>query len=124
MIVSLRVPDELYEAYGRKNAEDPRSPMVEALAKFVGEDPKARSITLSGESLKEVQGLIGGPVESPEQLLRALRKALKVRLDNVEVTLTPSQRKAVETTVGFFGGEEDEFLENKLKEALVYVFGV
>lgn len=124
MIVSLKVPDELYEAYGRKNSTDPRAPMVEALAKFVEEDPRARSITLSGENLSEVQNLIGGPVDSPPSLLDALRKSLRVRLDDVEVTLSPSQRKAIETSCGFFKLEQRQFIENKLREALIQVFGV
>ena len=90
MIVSLKVSDELYEAYGRKNEKNPRAAMTEALAKFVGEDSKARSITVAGEHLKTLQDLIGGPVDSAENLTKALKVALNVRLEDVEVKLTPS----------------------------------
>lgn len=125
MIVSLKIPDELYEAYGRKNPEDPRAAMAETLAAFAASDPAARTVSLAGEDLKTAQSMLGQPFDTSEKFLELLRKALCVRFENVEVALTPAQRKSAETSISFFKIKDaDEFLRQKLAEGIKVVFGV
>jgi hypothetical protein len=124
MIVSLKVSDELYEEYGRRNPNNPRTAMADSLERFVSHDPGIKSVLLDGENLSLLQSALQTSLSDPAELTRLLIKALSVRVDEVEVALTPVQRKSIETNASFFKQTQGEFAKNKIEEGLRVAFGV
>jgi hypothetical protein len=125
MLISLKVSDEVFEAYGTHNPQNPRLAMEQALERFQEVTPNKKAILIAGEALAELQRLLDGTFEGASDLLPALRKALTVKVGDVEVALTESQRKAISDTVKYFPKMETrEFTEQKIKEGLRYALGV
>lgn len=125
MLVSLKVSDEVFEAYGTHNPQNPRLAMEQALERFKAVTPNKKAILLSGDALAELQTLLGGSYDGASDLVLAIRKALVVKVDGVEVALTESQRKAISDTVRYFPKMEPrEFTAQKIKEGLQHVLGV
>lgn len=125
MLVSLKVPDEVFEAYGAQNPQNPRLAMEQTLERFKGVNPGQKAILLVGEPLAALQTLLGGSYDGASDLVLAIRKALVVAVDGVEVALTESQRKAISDTIKYFPKMEPrEFTAQKIKEGLQHVLGV
>jgi hypothetical protein len=124
MIVSLKVSDELYEQYGRRNPNNPRAAMIDTLERFVSSDPGIKSLTLEGENLKQLQDALQTVLKDPDEATRLLLKALSVRVDEVEIALTPTQRKSIETNSAFFKQDPGDWTKNKVEEGLRVAFGV
>jgi hypothetical protein len=126
MIISLKVPDEVYEKYGHYNPQNPRLAMEQALVRYQDNAPNRKAINLQGDALAEVQKLLGGVYDSPESFLQDLRRVLTVKVEGVEVGLTDGQRKTIFTYVQHMGGHADpkDFLLVKIKEGLRLALGV
>jgi len=124
MIVSLKVSDDLYEQYGRRNPNNPRAAMIDTLERFASHDPGRKSLTLEGENLKQLQDALQTVLRDPDEATRLLLKALSVRVDDVEIALTPTQRKSIETNSAFFKQDPQNWAKNKIVEGLRVAFGV
>lgn len=125
MLISLKVPDEVFEAYGAFNPQNPRLAMEQALVRFHKVAPNRKAIVLSGDALSEVQKLLSGSFSEASDLLDALRKALMVKVEGVDVSLTEGQRKAIGDAIRFNPKiEPREFTETKIKEGLRVALGV
>jgi hypothetical protein len=125
MLISLKVPDEVFEAYGAFNPQNPRLAMEQALVRFARVAPNRKAIVLTGEALSEVQKLLSGSFSEADDLLDALRRALMVRVEGVDVALTEGQRKAIGDAIRFNPKiEPREFTEVKIKEGLRVALGV
>jgi hypothetical protein len=124
MIVSLKVSDELYEEYGRRNPNNPRAAMADTLERFASHDPGIKSVTLEGDNLAQLQSALQTSLSDPDELTRLLIKALSVRVDEVEIALTPVQRKSIETNSAFFKQDPGDWTKNKVEEGLRVAFGV
>jgi hypothetical protein len=80
MLVSLKVPDEVYESYGTHNPQNPRLAMEQALQRFAAITPNRKAIIFTGDALSELQGLLGGSFDGPLDALLALRRSLVVKV--------------------------------------------
>lgn len=124
MIVSLKVSDDLYEQYGRRNPNNPRAAMTDTLERFVSHDPGTKSVTLEGDNLRQLQEALQTSLSNPDEFTRLLVKALSVRVDDIEISLTPTQRKSIETNSAFFKQSPADWTKNKVVEGLRIAFGV
>ena len=125
MLISLKVPDEIFEAYGKHNPQNPRLAMEQALTRFVDLTPNRKAIMLAGEDLAQVQKLLAWSFDGPKDFLERLTKALTVKIEGVEVELTESQRKAVQDFCSFVPNmDPKEFLVQKIKQGLIAALGV
>lgn len=125
MLVSLKVPDEVFEAYGAHNPQNPRLAMEQALQRFAKVVPNRKAILFTGDDLAALQSLLGGSFDGPSDALLALRRALVVKVEGVDVALTEGQRKAIGDAIRFNPKiEPREFTETKIKEGLRVALGV
>jgi hypothetical protein len=124
VIISIKIPDETYEKYGRLNPANPRYAVERVVEKFVDAGYSSKTVVLSGELLNRLQQLLGTTVDTPESLEELIRKAVSVKVDGVDVPLTPSQRKAIADSSAFFKQEPAKFAEQKIKQGLVAALGV
>jgi hypothetical protein len=118
MILRITIPDEVYETHGTVNPKNPRKVMEAILEKFQGVDPTKKSILLTDNVLSDVQSLLGTSVDTPENLLAALKQALLFRVDGVEITLTDAQRKKLVTQATAWKRDPQEFVAQQVRENL------
>jgi len=124
MILSIKIPDETYEAFGRHNSQNPRHAIEETLKRFAEVGHLRKAVVLSGEVLSHLQALAGTTLDSPEAVEEFIRKALSIKVDGVEVALTESQRKGLASNAAFFKQDPVEFAKTKIKQGLVTALGV
>lgn len=124
MLVNIKIPDDTYEAYGKHNSQNPRFSIEKTLERFAHVGHLGKAIVVNGETLSDLQTLAGGTLDTPEALLAFVKKALSVKIDGIEVALTPSQRKGVGDNAAFFKRSPEDFLRDQVKRGLQAVLGV
>lgn len=125
MILSLRVPDELYAHYAQRNPKNPNAELEKALRVFKNLDPDGQTLFLDGEALREVKEILDHPVSTVEELLAHLRKWSRVRFpeDGLEVKLTAEQRQKLQSQSSFWAQSYKDFLTHQFQAALSRVIG-
>lgn len=123
-VISLSIPDELYEVFVKQNPQNPHKAIVRHLDKFKDFHFSDRAIVLTGDELSEVQRAAGKTVETPKELLTLVRDALSIDVDGMKVQLTEGQRARLRHMASFFNQPINEYGAMKVKEALSNQFGV
>ncbi len=131
MLVNIKVPDETYEAYARRNPENPRLELERTLQAFSELDPRRISLFFNQEELAEISRLLGQPVQDVKTFLEVLKKSASAGFgEGIEIQLNPAQRARLHAMANFYKrpgrDSEENFLEyakNELIRALVIVVG-
>ena len=125
MIVSLKIPDETYEVYARRNPASPRLDIERSVQAFAEVDPKGVSLFLNNEELKELNTLLGSPIGSFEQLKEHVQRNLRCGLgENLEVPLSLGQRIRVKALAEAEGRDYRDYVVQLVKQALANAIGV
>jgi hypothetical protein len=122
-MLSLSIPDELHQVYIKYFPQNPQKGMAKQLERFKDVDPAARAIVFAGEDLKNLQILTGGTVETPNQVIECLRKAISLDIAGVSVALNEGQAKRAASLANFFNKTMKQFLTDTVKDALVFKLG-
>ncbi len=123
MVVTLSIPDDLYQDYVKMNPQNPHKNMVKQLERFKKIPLASATLVFSPDDMKRLTKTVQLSVESPSQLLDILEKALSLEIDSVKITLSEGQRKRLESNANFFGKTVPEFLSAQAKEAVLNAFG-
>ena len=123
-VISISIPDDLYDVFVAQNPQNPHKAIVRHLEKFKEFKFSDRAIVLSGKELEEVQRAAGKTVETPEQLLGLVKDALSIDVDGMKVQLTEGQRSRLRHMASFFQQPVEEYGAAKLREAISAQFGV
>lgn len=125
MIVSLKIPDELYASYAERNPKSPQGEMEKALKAFKDLDPGAFRVILEGENLKKLNNTFQHPCNSPEELLEQLARNGRVSLpeEGVEIQLNEGQRARLKAQAAFFERPYPEFVKQQVAAGVVTVVG-
>lgn len=93
MLVNIQIPDELYQRYAERRPERPQTALAEALKEFVELVPGKRRMVLDEATLRELVGILQTTLESPADLVAAIRRERRVGLgDGVQLELSEGQR--------------------------------
>lgn len=123
MVISLPVPDELYALYVKYSPTNPQKGILKQLERFKEVSPAEHTLVFSREHLKNLAELTKLGFDTPEDLIKALERALSVDVAGVSVPLTDSQRKRVESFATFFHEPAKDYLTRRIKEMISAVFG-
>lgn len=124
MLVNLKVPDETYESYARRNVENPRAEMERSLQAFSELSPKETALFLNSEELKELNTLLGHPISTVKELLDQIKRSQRVSLgDGVEIELNVGQRARLMAQADFFKRDFRDFVRTQVKAGVVNVVG-
>lgn len=119
MIVSLKIPDEVYEAYGRRNPENPRAELELTLQAFEALDPRKAGLVLDAEELKELNTLLGHPISSTRELLEHVGRSQKVSFgEGLAIPLDTGQRQRLAAQADFFQQPFEDFAQTQIRAAL------
>lgn len=124
MIVQLRVPDELYEAYARRNPEDPRAAMAESLAKFEKLDPKEDRLVLDKEALKALQAFVQGDLSEAKSLIDFVKRTTAVSAAGIELPLSVAVRTRLAAEARALEQPYDVYAKQQLSLAVTKILGV
>lgn len=123
MIISITIPDAIYAKYSERNPENPRKEIEKTLEKFSDVPVSDRLLLVPPDVRRELEKLVGGPIEKWEKFLRIFRDALSIRAGEVNVPLSEGQVKRVSDQVRFYKREPKEYLEELLKRGVNHVLG-
>lgn len=124
MILSIRVPDETYETYARRNPENPRVELERSLQAFASLDPKRVSLFLNQEELAEISQILGLPVNDVKTLLELLRRSQRASFgEGLEVELNPGQRNRLQAMATAMAEDFRSYAKRELKRGVVVVVG-
>jgi hypothetical protein len=123
VVLTIKISDELYEKYGKLNPQNPRYAIEKTLEKYSEAGYSSKVLVVTGEPLKDLQVSVG-QIDSAEELAEAVKRALSVRVDGIEVPLTEGQRKRLESNAKFYNQPQDEYAVSLIVRALQSAFGV
>lgn len=123
-VISISIPDELYDVFVKQNPQNPHKAIVKHLEKFKEFKFSDRAVVLSGRELEEVQRAAGKTVETPQELLKIVQEALSIDVEGMRIQLTEGQRTRLRHMASFFQQPVEEYGAAKVKEALTAQFGV
>lgn len=114
MLVQLRVDDELYQQYAKRNPGDPRKALEEALVAFKDLEPGVPRVVVENPELRELNRIVGEPVSSVAQLLNWAKKLTSFSVAGVEVELSPGQRQRLVQMAGFMNQPLDSYVKQQI----------
>ncbi len=123
MVVTISIPDELYQVYTKFNPQNPSKAIVKQLERFQTVAPSDKAIVLGPNEQKELVGITNYALDSASQLVEAFKKAISIDVAGVNVPLTEGQRKRLEANAKFFNKSVPEFLTARVKEAVLAHLG-
>lgn len=123
MVLSLALSDDLYAAYVKHSPQNPQKGIAKQLERFKEVSPAEHTLVFSQKHLKKLAELTKTGFDTPEDLIKALERALSVDVAGVSVPLTDSQRKRVESFATFFAEPTKDYLTRRIKEMVSVVFG-
>jgi len=91
VIVTIRIPDELYATYAERNPKKPQEELELALAEFAPFFPGKKRIVLEGEALKDLSAALEHPVSTPEELIARVKKFKQVAVPKLGLILDLSE---------------------------------
>lgn len=124
MILSIKVPDETYETYARRNPENPRVELERSLQAFASLDPKRVNLFLDSEELKEISTILGFPVHSYAELKEHLERSQRASFgEGLEISLNSGQRNRLKAMATAMAEEFKSYAERELKRGVIVVVG-
>lgn len=123
MIISITIPDELFSKYAERDPANPRKEIEKTLSKFVDIPPSDRLLLVPPEVRKELEKLVGGPIEKWEKFLKFFKDTISVRAAEVNVPLTEGQAKRLASQAAFYKRDPKEYVTDQVKRGLFQFLG-
>lgn len=123
MILTLAVPDELYQEYVSHYPTGVNKGMVEQLKRFKDFPPNERALILKKEVRQRLERIYQLPIEDQGKFLDWLDKVATFKVGEVEVELSPAQLRVVELAAAGGRMTAGEFLKRKVEEGLRMALG-
>ncbi len=114
--LTLELPSDVYHEYVKQSPDgDMEDVMSSRLAACVGYDAD-KPLYFSDAERQELEHLLGRNLSSASEALAAVKRALTVKLDGVEVPLQPALLTRLKTRC--FGKTFPEFLKERIVRGL------
>jgi hypothetical protein len=123
MILQIRVSDDLYTHYAKRNPGDPRKAIEEALETLKDLEPGVPRLVVENPELRELKQVAGIPLDSPHSLLEWAKKHANFSLSGFEVELSLGQRQRLAQMAGFMNVPVDAYVKQQVGSLLVRELG-
>lgn len=124
MIVSLKISDELYEQYAKRNPGDPRAALAEALEAWKDREIGVPRLILENPELRELKTITQADLSEPAHLVNWAKRTSTVDFSEVEVELSLGVRERLKAQADFMKEPFAEFAKKQLLGAISRTFGV
>lgn len=124
MLLNIKVPDETYETYARRNPGNPRLELEASLQVFAELDPKRSGLVLTAEELSQLNRILGHPISSTKELLEHVERSQRVSLgEGAAITLSLGQRTRLKAQAEFFKEDFKKFAERQVGAGVIAIVG-
>lgn len=120
MILQIKLPDGVYEAYQKHNPLQPERAIEQQLLRFAGVNPADRILILPNLERNELEVLLDSHFSSAKELVSKVKETLGVNVEGVSVTLDPNTLFRLTQMAEFEGQEKKAYLEQKIKEGIQF----
>lgn len=117
-IFTLRVPDEVGEAYKAMNPANPQHAMEKQLERFKGLSHKDRALIFPNEVRVALEKLFGRPIEDPQSFVKWVESLVSAKIGDLVFALKPGQVKALVTRSAFFKKPTNEYAKVVLERVI------
>lgn len=124
MLVNLKIPDETYETYARRNPANPRVELERSLQAFAELDPRKVSLFLNQAELAELSKILGLPVQDFATLKELLVRSQRASFgDGVEIQLNSGQRNRLNEMAKFHNEDFKSYATREILKGVVVTVG-
>lgn len=123
-IKTIRVSDETMAKYQEMHPQNPTLAIENQLEKFRDVSYKDRVLLFSPETRKELEHLVGRPIENDAEFVNWVKKILVFKMDGIEIALTDGQRKRLEGEAKFYSQPLDKYIRMRVQSAVQGGLGV
>lgn len=123
MIVQLRVSDELYEKYAKRNPQNPRKALEEALEAWQDAEPGIPRLVVENPELRRLKELSGQVLSDSKELVTWAEKTAAASVAGVDLPLSLGQRQRLVAQAQFFQQPLGEFIQKQFNALVVRELG-
>jgi hypothetical protein len=123
MLLQIKISDELYEKYARRNPKDPRKALEEALELYQDLEPGVPRLVVENPELRELKRISQAVLADSKELLDFVKKTTSVSVGGVEVELSVAARQRLEAMALAMAEPFDSFAKRQLKAGVDRVIG-
>jgi hypothetical protein len=133
VIVTLSLPDDLYQEFVDRGGASPNKALVQHIQRFREFTPEKRALIFTDAQRKRLEGLFGEGIDSTsmEKFLLWLERRSTINVEGVEVRLSPAQMKAAEAKAKFWSAKGGEggasptaaFVAEEVRRQLYHLLG-
>ncbi len=117
IIKELKVQDAVYTKYREYN-KDVEAAISQQLLRFQEVKPTSRIIVVAEKERQELELLFDRFLDSGKDLLEQVKRALTMKIEGVELQLSPDQMERIKLMAEFEGKDFKLFLKEKLQDAV------
>lgn len=111
MIINLKIPDSLYEAYLSKYAAPNHyKKMKDAIEALKDLDPSDRFFIVSGDSRRKIESILDHSIESAAQLATDIEKMNKFQVGDIGITFNAEELARIDTQATFHGKDRETYM--------------
>lgn len=121
MIVTLKVPDEVYEKYAEFNKQNPRGAMEKQLVRFQDHEPSSRFVILEPEIRRDIEKIHS--LEDQRKFVTWLQGQLSIFVADVQVPLRENQLRCLTAEATSKLKDVKEHIRTRVRNALDREFG-
>lgn len=118
MLVSISIPDAVYDQYVKQNPTNPRLAMQQQLERFQDVGKGDRPLVLKKEVLRKLEAHHGVPLENEEMLLKWVENLVNFKVDDITIALREGQRKHIASEAQFYKRSPSEHATVRIKQAI------
>lgn len=126
MIITLRIPDELYDQFQEKSGGKAETFITENVDTLLSVNKGDNQITLTGKDIGRISAALGGRLfKSPTDIVHALEASLRMSVDGFSLQLDQEDATALRERFESTGYKDyGKYIEDSIKEALcMYLWG-
>ena len=117
MIISIRVPDEVYEAYGKMH-KSPQVAMELQLARFKDVPSYERALIFSGDARKRMEVVFEKPIEDHMKFAEWVAGLKELKIADASLTLSEGVLKRVKAQADFRKQDFPSYLRERISSEL------
>lgn len=117
MQLNLKIPDALYDKYlTRFGSPKHYVAMQNALKSFADVAEHDRFLLISGDVRREIEAVFQIPMESPEDLVKNIKKLNRVKIGGIDMTFDPEELARIDMQASFHGRTRQQYITEMVQE--------
>lgn len=117
MIMSLKIPDSLYQHYYDKYGKDAfQAKMKESIEFFKDLDKNDRFVLINGKERRALEAIFEMPIENSTDLARKCQKLANFKIGDIGISFTTDELAQIDAQAGFLGETRETFMTRMAEE--------